>query len=539
MGKKIYIKDWLVLKPYEQQTVTDSYYLKLSNEVKSAILSNKQSWTLLLHLDDEEINTLSCFLTSYFEDLISGTNIWNTFVRLHQKLYKKKLPFYILDYYYEEEINIQDISLLIWYFLNGVQEEKFIAPYNDFIIETAKNVTKVFEDAWEYAPENKYLKSFYTIGDNETDFYIARALIDKIIFQSYLFYPDTLMKLLEQQFEIIGECKDKNNLMSFLNEARDSLLHGAYTRLLGLKGKEWVAEILGPEHPMYRSFLNISQKITGFFLYKKQDDNYVIIEHIASGKAFELTKKSFDYAHTLNEVDTILFLGIVQWKGEWWFSGVFSSQPFNADLILDEKNSLTSRMAVNFLDHQSKDTEEILKMQCDAFKIYTKGEKIAFLPTGKLEDFNKEFIECYNKALNLSEKESEDAQQRLKNDGFLNTNNEKMDFSTMPESCLVFFNPKSGVEIALDVNSAFPSDNNPYFDKENSEKHILRVLIDDSISTELAMYCIENGKNKLPLFKKGVGKMYLKDIDFLLRFWKKDNYQTKPSITFSGKEKEA
>lgn len=122
MNKRIYIKDWLLLKPYNSQTTTDSYYLKLSNDVKQAITTNKQSFVLQRYLSKENINHLACFLTSYFEDIISETNIWNSFIRVHKRLYKKQLPFYDVDEYYEEEINAQDVSFLIWYFLNTIQE---------------------------------------------------------------------------------------------------------------------------------------------------------------------------------------------------------------------------------------------------------------------------------------------------------------------------------------------------------------------------------------------------------------------------------
>ncbi|MDD3919528.1 MAG: DUF3843 family protein, partial [Candidatus Pacebacteria bacterium] len=143
MNKRICIKDWLELKPYGKQTVTDSYYLKICNDVKKVITTNKQSFFLQRYLDNADISLLSCFLTSYFEDLISETNIWNSFVRTHQRLYRKQLPFYNLDQYYEEEINPQDISFLIWYFLNTVQEENFISPFNDFIVETAEKIIDV------------------------------------------------------------------------------------------------------------------------------------------------------------------------------------------------------------------------------------------------------------------------------------------------------------------------------------------------------------------------------------------------------------
>jgi hypothetical protein len=180
MNKRIYIKNWLLFKPYDRQTKTDSYYLKLSNDVKQAITTNKQSFVFQMYLDEEDFNHLACFLTSYFEDIISKTNIWNSFISVHKRLYKKQLPFYILDEYYEEEVNTQDISFLIWYFLNTVQEEKFIAPFNNFIIETADKVMDIFDEAWDYAPENEYLKSFYQINEKEEDFYVARNMIDTI-----------------------------------------------------------------------------------------------------------------------------------------------------------------------------------------------------------------------------------------------------------------------------------------------------------------------------------------------------------------------
>jgi hypothetical protein len=101
----------------------------------------------------------------------------------------------------------------------------------------------------------------------------------------------------------------------------------------------------------------------------------------------------------------------------------------------------------------------------------------------------------------------------------------------------VFFNPQSGAEVALAVNSAFPDKNNPFFNSNESEDHIMRLLLAEELSKELVMYCIDNYKSALPFFNEYEGEMYLKDIDFLLRFWKKNNYHAKPSVTFTGGNK--
>ncbi len=534
MDKRIYIKDWLDLKPYRKQTVTDSYYLKICNDVKTVITSNKQSVVLLLYLDNEDINFLSCFLTSYFEDLISETNIWNSFVKIHRKLYKKQLPFYNLDEYYEKEINTQDISFLIWYFLNTLQNEGFISPFNDFIIETAEKIIDVFDKAWDFAPENEYLKTFYKIDQKENDFYIARNLIDTLLFGTYLFYTDTFFYLEEQAARIVENDENLYNIEIYLNDNRDRTVHKTHTRLLGLKGKEWVAEIIGKNHTLYKDFLALTKRIQGFFLYKGQDENNIFIEHIASSKKFNLTKKSFDDADKLNELDAILFMGIVQWKGEWWFSGVFFKQSFNHRLIQQEKKSLESRIAVSFLDHQEQNVDEMLEKQLSAFKDFNNGSQVAFLPSEKIDDFLKGYIEFFNNTLNLSEEEIRGAKKRARNDSFFGIKDTYKDFLDMAETGLVFFNPNGGTEIALGVNSAFPMASNPYYKEEDSEEHIMRLLMDDSLSTELVMYCIDNCKTKLSFFKQGVGKQYLDDIDFLLRFWKKDNYHTIPSISYTG-----
>jgi hypothetical protein len=536
MNKNIYINDWLLFKPYKKQSKTDSYYLKLSNDVKNAIVTNKQSFVLQQYLENEEINHLACFLTCYLEDIISGTKFWNSFVKIHKRLYKKQLPFYFLDQYYEDEINLQDVCFLIWYFLNTIQTEKFIAPFHEFIIEIAEKVTDIFDAAWEYAPENESLETYFQIDKKEDNFYVARNLIDSVLFKSYLFSTDALLSLKEKEFQLIEESRNKENLMMFLNDNRDSTVHTYHTRLLCLTGKEWAAEILGSDHPLSSDFLKISQKINGYFLYKGQDKNDIFLEHIASAKKFKLTKKSYDYSDKLKETDTVVFMGIVKWKDEWWFSGIQFQHPFDPDLILDEKNSLESRKMVNFLDHQTTDVDKALNMQLKAFKDFNHGLQIAFIPSERIDEFIRAYIEFYRNSLNLSDQEINDAIERSHKEGYFGTEDKPINFAEVSDTGLVFFNPKSGCEIALAVNSAFPLPNNPYFNKELSEDHVMRLLMDESISPELAMYCIDNCKAKLPVFKASIGKKYLENIDFLLRFWKKDNYHTKPAITFTGKE---
>ncbi len=534
--KRIYIKIWAQLKPYNSTSITDTYYLGIANRIYR-VLQTKYGLVLNMYLEERELEILSCFLASYFEDIISQTNVWGSFVRKHSELYGKNLPFYKLDVYYEEEINLQDIVFLIWYFMNTVQQEMFISPHNNFIFQIANGVMEILEDEYEYAPENGVLKKFYTLDETEKDYYKIRNFIDTVLFKSYLFFPDTGLNFRRKEAELVEEANE--NLLMYLREMRDAMVHQSHTALLGFQGKEWAAAILG-EHPLKNDFLAMSPRLNGFFLYKGQDEEYVHLEHIASARKFELLKRSFDSHRELTEPDTIVYLGMVRWKDEWWFSGISFSRKFDADLVLDEKNSISSRMQVNFLEEDTGIMEDVLFKQQEAFLKSNHGNPIAFLKPNEIDSFVNKYQLRYQKDLGLSTAEIKNAQKRAQKEGFLGGeyNDNENSFGDDFEVATCFFNPKGGMEFAMDVNNAFPAVNNPYFENSKSEDEIMEVLINPEISTELAKYCIELAKDKLPFFKDGNGILFLEDMDFLLRFWKKENYFTKPNISFTGRSAE-
>lgn len=529
--KKIFIQDWLEFKPYDKQVPTDFYYLKICNKVKQAIDEIIDFIPPDLNFDDEGAISLSCFLTSYFEDIISGTNVWNAFVEAHQELYKKPLPFYEVDAYFTEEINAPDIYFLIWYFFNTMQDDFLLFPMSDFIFDMGDEIYDIFDEAWDNSVENKDLKNYYTLSENETDFYKIRNFIDTVLFDTYLFYTDTSWRLSQAQMKLFDKHRENENIKVLLDENKDFFLHSKHTRLLGFMGKEWAAHILKKEHPLFKALLQLSPKISGYFLYKGQDDKIITLEHIASGKIFKLLKKSFDNADKLIDIDTILFIGMVRWLDEWWFSGVYYQQKFNEKLVSKEKNSIEGIQDTWFINQDESVVADVLKRQLDGFLAFNKGDQLAFIETKKIGNFIKEFYEYYNNSLKLADKEEGDIEKFNIDEEFWNSPASVPEFKNDAVCGLVFFNPKSGIEIAFEVHSAFPMQNNPYYDEAESEKHLFHLLVDDDLSKELVMFCIENCKSKLSFLENEELKIYMNDLDFLLRFWKVENYATKPTIT--------
>ncbi|GAA4838056.1 DUF3843 family protein [Algivirga pacifica] len=510
---KIYIKQWVILKPYQNHAPTDNYYLALSNQIRAAIRETEMDREILRFMEEETLGELCCFIASYLEDLVSETNIWNTFVQLHYKAYGKYLPFYDTAKYDVGEINLQDIQFLIWYFMQAINEEVVFVPTNLYMTAVAHKIMGVLEEAWEYAPENELLKNTYAIEPDEKDFYKARHLMDILLLKTYLFYPDTAAKFQLELLDLVQENQDDTNVIGKMNELRTGFVHKTRTRLMGLNGQEWAAALMGDESPLSKAFQEMSPRVFGFFYYKGQDETSVFLEHIATERKVNLTKKSFDHYGDLSKKDTVIMIGMAAWRGEWWFSGVWVNDVGSPSLIQDEKQSLKSKALFNFMEDHSVD-EGILKKQEKQFLKINGNSLIAFLKEGQLS----EFVQAFMKA----SAEAEGVEPR------------RIQVPTKdPESpVIVFFNPKKGLEMVSGCLSAFPDKDNPFFDLEECTDDTIELLFTPDFSVELAYYCVENYRHLIPFLNGEEGDLYVNHFDFLMRFWKGNDYFAAPYITY-------
>lgn len=532
MNKKIYISDWLALKPYTRENSDDLFYLRLSNDLKKALISSDTHRLLIDFFEEAQLNRLCCFLASYVEDLVSETQLWNTFVHSHEQLYGKALPVYNTEAHAAGEVNEADVCFLIWYFINCNAEEELYSPVNIHVLQAGLALTPILDAAWEIAPENERLKAYFSIGKDVTDYYLARKFMDKLLFDSYLFHPDTRYRLFEGEMEVLDRNEDKLNLNGYLNEMRDSLVHRAATKLLAMRGRDWAAAILPDDHPLKQSFSELSDRVSGLFLYKGQDETHILIEHIATDRPFKLFKSSFEMSHDLTEINAILFLGMVRWQGEWWFSGIYNRMEYNERVVSSEKSSMEAHAVTAFLDKEEQPVRfnEFLKLQERMFLDYNEGSPIAFLPSKELQDFCNDFISFYNKNVFTSPKEYKTALKNAHKDRAANSNNLfHMDIGG--DSGLVFMNPNRGLEIVVDCNAAFALPNNPYYNEAKSEEDLIHLILDQETSPELVAFLVAQCADELPFFESPLGIVMRSHLDFFLRFTKAEHYHAKPRMS--------
>ena len=512
---------WLGLKPYDVPAATDDWYLQVASEIRDIL--EKDSRLYLHFLLPEHVDILALFLASWLEDVVSETGIWNSFISMHSAHYDKWLPFACEPGFEPGKINCDDAVVLIWYCLNTMQSDEFACPFYDALHESAIRITKLLRKRVRSAPVNTCLKSCYTLDRNETDFYVVRNFIDTILFKTWLFYTDTLQKLIDKAVEINEGPVCHPDPDALIEECGINILHNSHTRLMNKRGCEWAAKIMGDDHPLSKACSEMSKQLNGYFFYKNQNDEFIFLEHIASSKKFRV-RKAFDYHLQLNQSDLIVYAGLVQWMDQWWFSGAFRVLEFDAGLILNEKLSAESRAAVNSINRDEKDIPRYLHKQHQAF-IEFNGSSIAFMRSNEVKPFISAFTNYCKNSMEATEMQKKKALEQAHREKLFRNSFDPECSTKKEDFALVFFNPRLGLEVEKDVVNAFPLPNNPYYDEQKSYKEVYRLLVSSVFSVELAIHCIENCRDRLPYFLQTPGDVYLWDIDFLLRFWKAGNYR--------------
>ncbi len=521
------MEDWLKYKPYEIVNKSDIYYngvvFGVRNELK-LIEHNIKS----LNFSDQDYKDLSVFLVSYLEDLVSETNFWITFVNLHKATYGKYLPFFNPTKDYKiGKVNLEDVNFLIWYFVNCKLEGSFVGPQKDLFEYISNAVYPILNLEFDFAPKNELLKQIYVLEDNP-NFYQSRLFIDKIMFFSYLFSHDLRKKLDCETQIILKSNSNKDYKEQILKEFRDTLLLDSVSKLLCVYGNNWAAELLGKNHKNYQLLNKSYKKFTSWFIFKSKNEKYIVLEHIASGKTLNLLKISYDN-HLNLYPNCLVFLGLANYDDEWWFSGVSMTQNFDVKFVNEEKNSMESLKKGDKISYDLEEAYKATLEHYEYFKDFTNGKEIVFLEKDKIDAFNNDYVNYQNFKISTKRNLEGSDFKPTKESGKYQPSIIK---NKNVEPGFVYFNPKRGLEIGHGLNSAFPDIDNPFYNEKEENEDVKFIIYSPDFSTEIIHFILEKYKNKLKFLKTDTGKIILKDLDFVLKFTKGNEYFSTPNISF-------
>ena len=316
-AKKIFPAEWLAIKPYNNPDSVDLYYVGLANKVMGFL---EKSELADYFKDELFIRKASLYLVSWFEDVCSNLGMWALVNKECLVRYGSKLPFYDVSKYYEGEVNPQDLSLLLWHFMQVYNEKNtLLNPENPWLLKTALELTNLFDEEYESAPENERLHAFIHndfIGDN---WWECRKLMEWFHMSSYVFLgaPEAVAEAIVDS-EYKGMPLPKRMYMA-VTEHMFNYKHN----LLSLNVQQWLGKIT--ENAV---FDKIERSKPSMFMYKGQGSTTFRLYDMVEGKEYGVDMDSFAEGESSirNYVEdkTLVYTTLVKFNGKYFISGMMT-----------------------------------------------------------------------------------------------------------------------------------------------------------------------------------------------------------------------
>jgi hypothetical protein len=310
----------------------------------------------------------------------------------------------------------------------------------------------------------------------------------------------------------------------YVYDTIDSYVLSAYTTLLARQGKDWLAYTQGKDHPLFNEILGISEKKSGYYLFMGSESDKLLFQHIATETVLGVTSKSMDLLKDLEAGKSISFAGFVKWRDEWWASGAQVAWEYNADLIRKEKNSESSRML--FGEDPVLKKKENEKLYASFLK-FNNGKPIAFVESEEnAGNFIQDFLIFHNETLDVPAKEKSKRREMIKETELTKRPGKSSDHGdTEHISGMIFFNRESGIQMAFGFNDLVPDPGNTWYRKDETGNETMRLLYSSYISGDWMHYMVNNYDIPgLDFPGEGGRELLMKNLDFMLRFWKRKGY---------------
>jgi len=538
---------WLSFHPYNRAQHCDHYYLKLCKEIYD-LFRDENFPDDELAISDEEKMDLACFLVCYFEDVISGPGLWRAFTIQVNKFYGKFLPFFDLDpdEYYPDEINPEDIYFLMWYYLSMVHcNDQLISPMIYERLDQSERIFEILEREYEAAPNNYKLKQLLHVIPEEYDFYIIREKLKWIMLDSWLhhFLGEKFMDLNKDLLP--GERNEpipEETRSLYLMDAMDSYIHLTYTPLLARQGKEWLAYILGKDHPLFRPLLEMGEKKSGFYLYLGKEGDHQLFRYIATGTELRVHAGSMEVPDGSKPGRSIMYGGFVKWKDKWWFTGAQLVWGEDDNLIRNEQESEESKRLFKDPAVQKEENRQIF----NSFLNFNKGTPLAFVENVEAAKvFIRDLLVFHDRSTRRSARwgqkgrrkpgrgVGEDFEHKIPEpdvvtiDSIPGDDADEVDTTTIPG--MIYCDPETGIELVFGYNDLIPDSRNTWYAEDgNGEDRAgaaMMMMESQYISGNWMKYLVSSYDLPGLDFPGPDGQdLLLDNLDFMLRFWKRKDY---------------
>ncbi len=502
-NKTIYLKDWMNVHPEIKQSNSDLYYIQLANRMLKTIEATLPPELFVVDVAKE----VSVHVAAWFEDIISGLHIWDSFTRTCHKLYAKSLPFPMIDEtdYFEGEVNQPDIQFLIWHLIqrfHGNENDEMISPEDPRITLIAPEITKLLEEEYETAPESTAMQD-YLNPKMYDDYFTFKRNAEWLYFFSYLHGPSNEERLngLYEEMKEIQSQYTKDELARIFYDARYHILFSSHSGPLALTINEWMAAMY-EDSPWVKELLTgVSVRERGWYFVQEKDPIHLTLVAKEGGETIKALSKTVS-SETLNSIlpgKSIISVACVSYHDEWWFNG---------SIILDNKQENPSEI--------KPAPEEAPAIEHKDYAAFMKANN----------NYDLAYIESYDTLKSFL----------VDTLGWADNEDETLPVLKENENFVLYVNKEKGILIAPDICSLVKDPANPYYNAEEAIEEakmlyfipglcpidLLKRLEKDNLIPDAAF---QSQELKAKVKEKAKSKALLQDNkDFFARYFLTDYY---------------
>lgn len=305
--------------PRDMRSTTDMEYARIATEVATEMAK--------LNIDDipvSGIKLIALNVTMYFEDIIADAGIWRAFTSKMKEMYGRQLPFYEIDKdnYFDDEPNIEDVKLIIWYTMLEVHHGKIGNPENPILENMAKAAYAVLDRHFETAPANENLKAYFQDPQLTADFYKQREVLKWLMFACYLTYiPNAVDIVIDRAHEIAESARMPMDMACYHTESL--LTYSCTIGPLRLHTHQWLAAILRANGNDEAAEKVGNQKVKEFKVYKIENvdaDRNVTLRD-ADGDTFTVSREELNSPQDECLERKGIVGEFVEYDGKWHLNG--------------------------------------------------------------------------------------------------------------------------------------------------------------------------------------------------------------------------
>lgn len=343
--------------PKGMASTTDTEYARIATEVATDMAKLK-----IHDIPVGGIKQMALNITMYFEDIIADAGIWRGFTSKVKEMYGRQLPFFDIDKdnYFDDEPNLEDVKLLVWYTMLEVHHGRIGNPENPILEQLALAAYNVLEKHYETVPVNEGLRDYLRNPQFVDDFYSQRDALKWLYYGCYLTYIPRALDF------VIGRAQEMAEAMNCppdpaFYQVESLMAYNANIGPLRLKPQQWLAAILRAGGNGDAAQKVESQRVKDFQMYKIEsvgDDGSITFAD-TDGEVFTVSGKELNNPQDDCYKRHCVIASFVEYGGEWHLNGGSSwgddLSAFN-ELAADREARQKLRPAYDKMLEESKGT---------------------------------------------------------------------------------------------------------------------------------------------------------------------------------------